>query len=193
MDVLLDVTVLFTLVLALSMLIERLLEILKALYDLLDSRLDWYKFWNRRTEKLQHRLERKMQIFQYVKPALAASVLNRFTEVVIGKDEGIMSPVPMLSGDLVRGLTVKIVSKIIAIGVGIGLAFWMQIDLLQIWSEAARGSRWTLEINSQAVRIILTGMVMGLGSSPVHKFITAIEKQQKKRKQPTQVQTVEEV
>jgi hypothetical protein len=189
MEVLLHVTVLFTLVLALSMLIERFLEVFKALYDLVDSRWDFYKFWNRRTENLQHRLERKLRIFQYVKPSQAASVLDRFKEVVIGKDDGVSSPVPVLSGNMVRGFWVKIVSKFIAIGFGIGLAFWMKIDLLEIWSEAAKGSRWVIEIDSEAVRIVLTGIVMGLGSSPVHKIITAMEK---RRKQPAQVQTIVE-
>ena len=57
MEALLDVTVLFTLVLALAFVIERFLEVLKAIYDMLDSRLNWYKFWDKRTEGLKAYLE----------------------------------------------------------------------------------------------------------------------------------------
>ncbi len=184
MDVLLEVTVLFTLVLALSFLIERLLEILKAIYDLLDSRFHFYRFWTRMTYRVRDRLERRLRIFEYVEPKEAAIVLNRFQEMILNERQEYTDTVPILSGDLVRAFSIKVVSKVIAILLGIGLAFWIRIDLLSIWQESAGDSfKWVSNIISPGFRIALSGAVMGLGSGPVHKILTTLEKKKQQQKE----------
>ncbi|MBC8180080.1 hypothetical protein H8E88_03050, partial [candidate division KSB1 bacterium] len=113
MNVILEVTVLLTLVLALSFLIERLMEILKAIYDLLDSRLDWYKFWTIRTYKVRDKLAHKLKIVEYVSEKNLASILNKFGEKLLNNTNEYSGTVPVLSGDLVRTVSVKSTSKII--------------------------------------------------------------------------------
>lgn len=177
MEVLSKVTVLFTLVLALSLLIERFLEVLKALYDLLDSRRDWYNLWTRQTTRIRDRVEKRMRIFEYVKPEVLKSVLKRIREMLLSEQGDYSGTVPVLSGDLVRAFYVRLSSKIVGIGVGIGLAFWMGIDLVTVWKEAAgESSRWAINISSENLRVAISGIVLGLGSSPVHKIITTIER-----------------
>lgn len=181
MDQLLEVTVLFTLILALSFLVERFLEIIKSIYDLLDSRFHWCKFYTRRANHLKNKLERRLHIFEYVDQKTAASVLNRFQEFILRKKEA-AGPLPVLSGDLVRATTVKIASKFIGILIGIGVAIWMKIDLLTIWREAAGDSlRWVDNIGLHGLRITLSGIILGLGSGPVHKIITTMDKKRKER------------
>jgi len=183
MDVLLEVTVLFTLVLALSFLIERLLEILKLIYDLLDSRLHLYHFWTGVTIKVKDRLERRLRIFEYVEPRNMALVLNRFKEMILNEQEKYTATVPILSGDLVRGFSIKVVSKFLAIILGISLAFWIKIDLLSIWQDSAGDIyKWVNNIISPNIRVALSGVVVGLGSGPVHKILTTMEKKRKQRK-----------
>ncbi len=107
MEALLQVSVLFALVLALSLLIERFLEMLKATYDLLDSRLDWHRFWTRMTYRLRDRLEQRMGIFEYVTPRAAAAILRRFRGMLLNEQGGYSGSVPVLAGDLVRAFTVN--------------------------------------------------------------------------------------
>ena len=186
-DALSEITVLFTIVLALSLAVERLLEVLKSVYDLLDSRLDWYRFWTRRAHKIRDRLEKRLRIFEYVEPEAAQRALRRFSEVLMEDQAVQSSSVPVLSGDLVRTAAVRSVLKIIGILVGIGLAFWLNIDLLRVLEEVEIASWPGKEmfaqgpLSSEGVRYVVTGIGIGIGSGPIHKIIVRVESAQKKR------------
>jgi hypothetical protein len=181
MEVLSQTTVLFTLVLASSLLIERFMEFIKHLYDMLDSRLNWHRFWTNKTYRLKDRLENRLNIFEHVKPEAAASVLKRF-EGMIMNDQGLYrGKVPVLSGDLVRASTLKVIFKIMAFGLGIALAFSFNLDLLKIVQEDIL-KKPEYYINSETIRKILTGITIGLGSEPVHKIIRKIEEKRNKNR-----------
>jgi hypothetical protein len=180
-EALLDVTVLFALALAMALLIERFMEVLKAVFDLLDSRWNWHTFWTRRAKSIAAGLEKRLRIFQYVDPKKAASALQRFSDLILNEQGGYAGNVPLLAGDLVRTLYVKVASKIIGIGLGITLAFWSGINLLAIWNDAAAGSAWELNL-APWLSFILSGIAIGLGASPLHKIITTIERKREKRR-----------
>lgn len=182
MEVILKVSVMFALALAVSFLIERFLEILKAVYDLLDSRFNWHTYWTRRTIKMRDRLEKRLEVFEYVNPKKIASLLDRFKKMFLNGQGGYSGTVPVLSGDLVRAVSIKVYAKIIGVSLGIGFAFWMNIDLISIWQKAAGGtSWWEINIESESVRFVLSGVILGLGSAPVHKIITTIEKKRQQK------------
>ena len=182
METLLNVTVLFALVLALSLLIERLLEILKAIYSLADSRLNWYIFWTRKTQRLKDRLEKRLRIFTFTDPEDVASVFHRFREMLMSQNMGYSGTVPILCGDLVRMAYIKTVCKCIAMGLGVGLALWLKIDLMAIWQNASQEpSKWQITLTSPTLRMIFSGIAIGLGSGPVHKIITVIERKKEKQ------------
>ena len=184
-----DMTVLFTIALALSLAVERLLEVLKTVYDLLDSRLDWYKFWTRRAHKIRNRLEGRLRIFEYVEPQAAQRALRRFSEFLVEDQAVQSSSVPVLSGDLVRTAAVKSGLKIIGVLVGVGLAFWLQIDLLEtLKALKVEDTGWPPDsifeigpLAAEGVRYSVSGIAIGLGSGPLHKIIARVEKAQKQR------------
>ena len=181
MEVILEITVLMTLAIALSFLIERLLEIIKAVYDLFDSQFDWYRFWTIRTYKVRNKLERKLRIVEYLGQKNLAKVLNKFNEKLLNRTGNYSGTVPILAGDLVRAVTIKSWMKLLSIGLGIGLAFWMNVDLIKIWQDAmSNSSLWIINIKSEEWRIVISGIVIGLGSNPLHKVITTIEKKSRK-------------
>lgn len=184
MEVLTKVTVIFTLTLALSLLIERFLEVVKSLYDWLDSRNDWYKVWNRKTERLMNKFEKRLMFFEYIDTKVAARVLHRIRGMLLNEQDENLSNAPILSGDLVRAMYTKIIFRSIGIALGIGLAFLFCIDLFKIWQDAAvDSSLLKFNIESGPVRIVFTGIVIGLGSGPVHKIITTIERKRGKQGQ----------
>ena len=189
MDTLLEITVLFAMVLTLSLVIERFLEVLRALYDWLDGQLNLYDLWTRQTHRLKDRLEKRMRIFEYVDAKTAASTLQRFRKMLLNEGGEYSGLVPVLSGNLVRAATFKLACKLVGIGIGIGLAFWMHIDLVNIWKEASGAyAKWVTNLTPPWLRITLSGVVLGLGSGPVHKIITTLERKreekEKKGKQP---------
>jgi len=169
-----DVTVLFALALALALLIERLLEVLKSLYDMLDGWNDLYTRWTRKAYKIRDYAEKKLRVFEYVEPEKATPVLLRFNEMLLNNQQGYTGTVPVLSGDLVRALYVKIWSKILGILIGIGLAVILKIDLVSLWKLKEHGPE------SSPYYFILSGIAIGLGSGPMHKIITNIEQRRAK-------------
>ncbi len=188
-EALTDMTVLVTIALALSLAVERLLEVLKTVYDLLDSRLDWHRFWTCRAYKIRDRLERRLRIFEYVEPQAAQRALRRFSEFLVEDQTAQSSSVPVLSGDLVRTAVVKSGLKIIGILVGIGLAFCLEIDFMEtLKALKVEGSEWPPDeifekgpLAADGVRYAVSGIAIGLGSGPIHKIIVRVEKAQKQR------------
>ncbi|HDP99858.1 MAG TPA: hypothetical protein ENN22_11835 [bacterium] len=194
MDVLLDITVLFALALALCFLVERFMEIVKSLYDLLDSRFDWFKYWTKKTYRIRNTLENRLRIVEYAGKRNTAIVLNKFKEKLMNEAEPSEGEVPVLSGDLVRAVTIKAYSKIIGITAGILLAFWMKVDLFDVFQSAmSDSSLWIVNIKSQSWRIVISGAIIGLGTDPLHKFIRTIENRREKKEQREKVQTKKEV
>jgi len=171
--VLAQATLVFTLALALALVIERILEILKAAYDLFDSRTDLHHFWTARAEHTRDYLQRRLRIFEYVSDKAAASLLDRFGEMMLGPQHGYDGQVPVLAGDLVRAVWVRLASKLIGMAIGVGFAFLLHLNLLTWASDSTP--------LPGAVGIAVTGAVLGLGSGPVHKVITEIEKRRRPR------------
>jgi hypothetical protein len=153
MDILLNQTVVFAFILALALLIERLLEVLKSIYDYIDCRMGMDEYWTKKAGELQKKL-------------------------VGGGENGVIT----ISGDLLRATSVRFVAKLIAIALGITLALCFNLDLVSMWQAAAKSDGITggLKLHETS-KEILTGVALGLGSGPLHKIITTIERQRKKR------------
>lgn len=173
------ITILFTLVLALSLTVERFIEVFKAVLDMVDDRLKRHIFWTNCAKSLKKRLESKLGLFENVDPRKAAAILNRFEKMLLGAKDGYTSTLPVISGDMMRASCIKLVCKFVGIGIGIGMALWMHIDLIKIWQEAGC-TKTDYKITSETLRFIVSGIAIGLGSTAVHKMINAIEKKREK-------------
>ncbi len=187
MDSLLAVTARFAFVLALALLLERAMEALKSGYDLLDSRLDLNNFWTTRAYRMRGRLEKKLRRSEHARPKYAAGIFRRFSEMLLNAQGGYSGSVPVLSGDLVRAGAVKVGLKIVSIAIGITLAFAYGIDLVALWNSGHAAtdelSSFAKILNSQGMHYILSGTAIGLGSGPVHKVITTIEKKRRRQRE----------
>ena len=174
-DVVSKVTVTFALVLALALLVERFLEVLKSLYDWIDSHWDFYHVWTRVAHWTRDRLERRLQLLEYLPPEAAQSVVNRVNELLLNTQGGYDGSALMLSGDLVRAAGVRLGCKVVGIAAGIMLATSFGIDIVTLWPTPDQLPIPVLW-GSDALRRVVTGIVIGLGASPVHKIITTIER-----------------
>lgn len=184
-DALAEITVFFALVLALALLIERLLEVLKSLYDWVDSYYDLYHSWTRRAQKIAQKLQSRLRALEYLPPAMLRPLINRVYELLLNNQEnGYFGSALVISGDLVRAGAVRLVCKLVGMGVGILIAYAFQIDLVQLWQPPAWGPLAKIATEVMQIsnlRIIASGAVIGLGAGPVHKLITTLERQQAER------------
>ena len=187
-EVLTYVTVQFTLVLALAFVVERVIEILKAIYDLCDCHFDWCNFWTARAHAIRDRLERNRRIFEYVKPEVMARLLALFNDKLLNERGGYSGTVPMISGDLVRAAAVRTGARVVACTAGIAFALWAKVDLLAIWRSLDTHYLldkievpWLGDIKVPYFGFLITGLAIGLGAGPMHKVITTMERNQKKK------------
>jgi hypothetical protein len=191
-DAVAKATMLFTLVFAFSLVIERFLEVLKSAYDMVDSRYDLYKWWTGRAERIRDFLERRLRIFEYVSPDLATAFITKFSEMLVvpptGENAG---AVPVISGDLVRAVYVRVACKLIAIAIGVPLAFALRLDIFTLLRQVTVADCVGIKALESVCNIpigptlatLATGITIGLGSGPVHKIITTIEKKRDEQAQ----------
>ena len=176
MEGLTHTTVIFTLVLALSFVVERLLELLKTVYDVLDSRLDWHRFWTQRAIRLRDRLVNELRILEYASPRQIATALARFSAAMLGEQSESNATVPVIAGDLARVMGIKVGARLLAIAVGVGLAVIFSIDLVDVVAKLVDPKVNIAGELPRGLRIFITGAFLGLGSGPVHQFIVLIER-----------------
>ncbi|MDH5181532.1 MAG: hypothetical protein OEZ39_15170 [Gammaproteobacteria bacterium] len=184
-DALTQATVFFTLVLALSLLTERLIEMVKVLFDYLDLKLGWDKHWSHRAEKLHTKLKNILGYMMKTKPALQEKVLARYKDKVVDENSAVL----VISGDKIRVVFTQLAAKFIGIAFGIYLAYQFRIDLFN-YVQVGKSLHVVEEILSDKthLRIILSGVIIGLGSGPVHKVITTIERSREKARKKAAAQ-----
>jgi hypothetical protein len=176
-EVLSTVSVTFALALALALLVERFLEVLKSFYDWIDSHWDFYHVWTRIAHRTRDGLERRLRLLEYLPPEAAQSVVNRVNDLLLNTQGGYDGNALLLSGDLVRVVGVRLGCKTVGVALGIVLACWLEIDLVTLWPDQSGLTFWAPE----PVRRVVSGIVIGLGASPVHKIITTIERRRAAR------------
>ncbi len=168
-----------------ALIIERLLEIAKSIYDFIEAKKDFSSFWNQRAisirERLQNRLEKakenKLQktVFEYL--------ASRYVNAEHPGYEG----TPVISANQLRSFTIKSVSKTIGAILGITVAFYLGINVFTLiaqWTnspEAISLGLFQVDLPNW-LECTITGVIMGLGSGPMHKFISALERARRGRK-----------
>jgi hypothetical protein len=178
MDTILPVTFSFLLVLLLALLVERIMEVLMAVWGLAEWKINVYRMWNRWAERLRTRYERKIKSRQHTQALDISGLLYLISDKLLGKKRGYSGNVPIISADLVRHVFVSTLNRMVASIIGCVLCVVAQIDFVQIISSDLQKSFLP---NSPSLRILLSGILIGLGSEPVHKLIKFVEKRRPKR------------
>ena len=93
----------------------------------------------------------------------------------------------VISASKLRSFTVKGVSKSLSVLIGIVIAFSVEINVFNLiaqWTKTGEALPLGLfEVNLPSwLELLITGVVMGLGTGPMHKFISALERAKRNRK-----------
>lgn len=169
-------TSLFFLGLALALVIERILELIKTGIDVVDGRRNWCRFWDGRALATRDYLERRLRIFEYVDKKEAAGLLRRFNDRLMSTQSADTGAVPVICGDLIRTLWVRIGTKAVGIVIGIIFAYAFKLDFLSVLQHPT-----DLQPHFEGRQAWATGVILGLGAGPVHKIITKLEEKRDER------------
>lgn len=162
---------LITMALFYALLVERCTEVLMACLEYCEVRKDWQRFWRKRAQRLAQQLSQPGQGFW--QQELQQAMVRYLTQEANG--------VAVVSVAKVRLVMLQVVSKCVAVGLGIVLAFAFELNLavaldqLNASSGEQAGRYFSAQLPSW-LALLLSGIVMGLGAGPLHKVISALER-----------------
>ncbi len=176
METILNITYLYLLVLLLALLVERAMEVIMVTWDLIEQRTKAHKYWNRRTHRLKNALADAID--ERMKEGKLASLtirrrVRQYTNAQSGFHPG---KTIVFSSKKVRRVFVRTVVFFVTSGLGILVCFLAGVNLIEIVTEALAPQ--TIQIFNAIgpdLQTIISGLVIGLGSEPVHRLIKRLE------------------
>ncbi|MDX1692512.1 MAG: hypothetical protein R3208_02030 [Ketobacteraceae bacterium] len=171
--------------LLLALFIERLIEVIKSIYDAYEVQSGRYKKWNhlsaRIADQLHTRITTKTSDSRYEDFHLKLVSQYLFTEDPDYKGS------LLVSTDRVRTIFMKYLSKLVAVVLGILFAWMSGINVFVLVEKSSPANQTLPEVLANGwleggLGLFITGIIMGLGAGPMHKFIVALERARKKRK-----------
>lgn len=170
MDVLDTPTLLLGTALLCALLIERLLEIGKSLYDYLDARRDFSDYWNRKAERIGNQLAVRYRHDATRNEVAFDPVLMLARRYFVASET--VDGEWRVSADLVRQNILQGRFKVLGMLLGIAIAFGLQLDLFQLTDFVLSGTR---PGEPDVLGLILSGVAMGLGATPMHQLLSRLE------------------
>lgn len=178
-EVILHVTYLYLLILVLALLVERIMEVLMACYDMLEYKCGWYRWWQKRAERLRLRLARRAGGAASSLAADTPALLYLIRDVLLGKKAGHSGMIPIISPQLVRHAAVAVTTRVVASLLGVALCVATKIDVVRTFNIDLQIDR--LAKLPAAVTMLVSGIIVGLGSEPVHSLIQEVERRRKRK------------
>lgn len=180
MDTLLLLTFLYLMLLLLALLVERVMELLHAVFNYVEWKFHFERRWNARARRLLTRFDAKAKS-KILSHALIISQLGRMVRQYTPANDGVYpGNVIVISGRAVRQVVVSTASRVVATTIAFGLCWASGINLFNVIDLALGASSQTIPfyraIDSQAIQMAVTAVLIGLGSEPVHHVIRNLER-----------------
>ena len=171
--------------LLLALFIERLVEIIKAIFDAYEVKSGRYTRWNEFSRRIADQLHTRITT-QTTDSKYEDFHLKLLSQYLFSKDANYQGSL-LVSTDRVRTMFMKYLSKLVAVMMGLLLAFTTQVNVFVLVAQATPSSQTLPQVLNNdwlngGIGLFITGIVMGLGAGPMHKFIVALERARKKRK-----------
>jgi len=168
-----------------ALLIERIMEIVMCIYTYIEAKVDLSEFWKRRAEKIRERLHNRLEKAKDNK--VEKAIYDYLAWSYINEEQPGYEGAQVISASKVRSFAIKGVTKTLSALLGIVVAFGLHINVFSLiveWTGGPDKLQFGLfQIHLPiGLQYTITGIVMGLGSSPMHKLIMALEKARKNRK-----------
>ncbi len=178
-EVILHVTYLYLLILVLALLVERSMEVLMSWYGLLEYKCGWYRWWQARAEKLRERFARRAAGARFYQVVDTSALLYLIRDALLGKKTGYSGRIPVISPQLLRHLAIATAARVVASGLGIAMCALTHIDVVRTFNMDLQIDFLTTW--PRGLTLAISGVVVGLGSEPVHSLIQAVERRRKRK------------
>lgn len=186
METLLNLTYLYMIVLLLALLVERIMEVVTAIWDYIEWKARMYRFWNARANKLKKDYERKAKSQILYRVISLTPLVRQIGHATLSSKKGHSDQITIVSGEMIRQATLATATRIVASIFGILFCNLAGVNLVELFREALPlGS--ILETWPHWIQLTVSGVIVGLGSEPVHSMIKSVEKKRKDRAQEAEL------
>lgn len=181
MDEIIDLTKVYIVILLLALLVERFMEIVVGVWNFIEWKANLHEFWNRKAEKLKRKFESRAKS-QILSRVITLSPLARqIRHATRYKKRGHSNQLVIVSGEMIRHSVVATASRIVAAILGVILCSAAGINIIESFQSLLPDVVGKLTNWSPTFQVILSGIVIGLGSEPIHNLIEAMEKRRASR------------
>lgn len=180
MDNVLELTYLFMLVLLLALTVERVMEVLQSIWGYIEWKTRRYNYWNGKAKKLKRQFELKAKS-QILLRVIDLTPLTRQIRYATTAKEGHSGKLTIISGEMIRQTSIAAVSRIVASLLGVAFCWVTKVNFVEVFEKAMEMTPGRLTNWPPELQLIISGIVVGLGSEPVHNLISSLESRRKSR------------
>lgn len=174
----LEIGLVFLVVLVAATIVERILEFFSIILEFIEPYIQLDKLWRRLGITIQKKFIKELEKAKGKDRKEIILILNVIQNILFRKDTPAGQPA-ILRIDLIRNAIMRLVMGIIGIVLGIFLCWRANLNIFDMMSELG-----VIEISiNRVLAVIITGILVGSGTSPIHSIIKYAEskKEDKKR------------
>ncbi|MDZ7261407.1 MAG: hypothetical protein ONB05_04805 [candidate division KSB1 bacterium] len=173
----LDIALVFLILLAVASIIERVIEFLTVVMDFLEPYIGLDQLWKRLGERIQRKFAKRLEEAAQKGKTEMTMVLNVIKGVLFRPDLPAGFPATVRV-DLIRKIILMTSLQIVGIIVGIFLCSKAHLNAFELLKQLGVA---TIKV-SKTLGIIITGILVGFGTGPIHAMIKFAEDKKERQK-----------
>lgn len=178
----LNITLIFFILIVAATIIERLLEFLSILIEFFEPKLRLDKFWYILARKIQKAIIHQFEKLEAKNPRARQLIFNAIKSITYKRATSSGEPI-VIRIDFIRKMMLHVIMQIIGIFMGIILAFLTHMNIFAMINTM---NITQIQIHS-VLGILITGILIGSGTSPVHSVIKLAEDRKESQKREAEI------
>jgi len=180
-----ELIVLYLQILLLALLVERVMEVLMSAWEYTEWKQAMHRFWNRRARRLQAQFETQAHRNVFTR-VLRLTPIARQARAYTRADDGLhRGNLVIIDGTLVRRVAVTVGARIVASLLGVLLCWVASINFVELIRAVATEESTVFSTLLGGIpawlQIVISGVLIGLGTEPVHRIIQNLERRREQR------------
>ncbi|NBB74326.1 MAG: hypothetical protein GVY35_11685 [Bacteroidetes bacterium] len=180
-----ELVVLYLQILLLALLVERVMEVLMSAWEYTEWKQTMHRFWNRRARRLQARFETQAHRNVFTR-VLSLTPIARQARAYTRADDGLhRGNLVIIDGTLVRRVAVTVGARLVASLLGVLLCWVASINFVALIRAVATEESAVFSTLLGGIpawlQIVISGVLIGLGTEPVHRIIQNLERRREQR------------
>ncbi len=180
-----ELVVLYLQILLLALLVERVMEVLMSAWEYTEWKQAMHRFWNRRARRLQTQFETQAHRNVFTR-VLSLTPITRQARAFTRSDDGLhRGNLVIIDGTLVRRVAVTVGARAVASLLGVLLCWTASINFVELIRAVATEESTVFATLLGGIpgwlQIVISGVLIGLGTEPVHRIIQNLERRRERR------------